>query len=313
MTVPVQSPFSDAYGSGSELIVPPIGCGSEANFTIRFYRYDSDPLTIRLESQGSWQIINRTARTDFKVKPENEILQYAIAGKGRIWLAGDTTIYGNIYSSWKYQNLSPFAMTSDSTVNGTINTILSNINPVTGLKGSDLYADTTLMPYHLETLDADGNPMFDENGDRIYSPQDQVQAYHEGINYGILNPAIPGMDIADYDTSQYKAITAAIPTSSQTRIEYFPHVMDDYTVPLSGSSRQLTRHVYENQTFTDARVPYNRNALFKTCIFEGILYVDCSTTGAPIIITSDSRIALSGDQLSQTHRIIQYPILQTGG
>jgi len=45
-------------------------------------------------------------------------------------------------------------------------------------------------------------------------------------------------------------------------------------------NRQLNRHVYENQTFTNQRLPGNRNALFRNCTFEGVLYVDCSKNGS---------------------------------
>ncbi len=66
------------------------------------------------------------------------------------------------------------------------------------------------------------------------------------------------------------------PASSTTVYEYFPHAAGDYSSqPASSSSRGVTRHVYENMTFTNNRLPDNRNALFKNCTFEEVLYVDC--------------------------------------
>jgi hypothetical protein len=44
----------------------------------------------------------------------------------------------------------------------------------------------------------------------------------------------------------------------------------------------VTRNVYQNQTFTNVRLPASRNALFKNCTFNGKLFVDCTgnvTTG----------------------------------
>ena len=87
------------------------------------------------------------------------------------------------------------------------------------------------------------------------------------------------MNINDYDTSQYRSATAVIAASSQTRTEYFPHADGNYTLPQNSGSRRLTRYVYENQTFTNTRVPSNKNALFRNCTFDGILYVDCGTSG----------------------------------
>jgi hypothetical protein len=184
-----------------------------------------------------------------------------------MWITGDSTIHGSIFSSWKYQHLSPFNMTSDSTVEGTINTIMTK-------------QEIAKEPYQLETLDASGNPIYDAYGNKVISPQDQIQGCCEGINYGQQDSAMPGMKLSDYDTSMYRSMTTAIPTTTVKRTEYFPHLAGDYTKPSDSGSRQLTRYVYENQTFTDKLLPSNRNALFKNCTFEGILYVDCGTTSS---------------------------------
>jgi len=50
--------------------------------------------------------------------------------------------------------------------------------------------------------------------------------------------------------------------------------------PWNTWNKKLTRHVYENQTFTNARLPNNYNALFRNCTFEEVLYIDCSKTGS---------------------------------
>jgi hypothetical protein len=87
-----------------------------------------------------------------------------------------------------------------------------------------------------------------------------------------------GFDYTDYDTSSYKDETTEIPESETTVQEYFPHKPGDYTARESWSSRKLERHIYENQTFTNKRLPTNRNALFKNCTFEDAFFVESDTS-----------------------------------
>jgi hypothetical protein len=260
-----------ATQTSNEIITPAVNFGAaNASFQVRFYR--DDTLSIRLEGIGTDGQVKRQVSIDMTITKDNEVMNYAIASRGRMWLTGDSTIHGDIFSSWDRPEISPFNMTSDSSVLGTINTVLTQ----------QQIAD---VDYQMETLDEDGNPMFDEDGNRIYSPEDEVQAYHEGINYDQQDMDMPGMDIADYDTDEYADIVVGgagngdIPSSSTIETEYFPHAAGDYTQPKSGSSRQLNRHVYENQTFTNVRLPDNRNALFRNCTFEEVLYIDCYKSG----------------------------------
>jgi len=258
--------FTDPMGSGDQIITSSINFGSaNTAFTLRFHRYDSNPLTIKLQATGTTGQITRQVGIDLKVTKDSKVLSYAVATRGRMWLTGNTTIHGDVFSTWNRPEISPFNMTSDSTVLGTINTVLT-------------LPQIQKQSYQLETLDSYGNPIFDEDGNRVYSPEDQIQAHHQGINYGQPSQNMPGMSIADYDTSQYRSMTTSIPTTTVKRTEYFPHMAGDYTKPASSGSRQLTRYVYENQTFTDKLLPSNRNALFKNCRFEEILYIDCATS-----------------------------------
>lgn len=245
------------------------------SFQAQFSRIDTH--TIRLEGIGVNGQTTRRVSIDMIIQKDRDILNYAVASRGRMWLTGESTIHGNIYSDWDRPEISPFNMTSDSAVLGTINTVLTQ-------------AQIESQNYQLETLDANGNPI-DTNGmplginfeDRYYSPGDEIQAYHEGINYGQQNSSMPGLDISDYITDDYNSgLTdiASCPISSR-EVEYFPHASGNYNYPRDGTpsstwNRRLERHVYENQTFTNARLPSNRNALFRNCTFEEILYVDCS-------------------------------------
>jgi predicted nucleic acid-binding protein len=154
--------------TAEEVITQPINFGGNAAFRLRFYRDSNDPRTIMLESTGSSSNVTRKISMDMGIRKDNSLLHFAIASKTRVWITGDSTIHGNIYSSWKYQNISPFNITSDSKVEGSINTVLTNTNPDTGQLGDDLYADTTEVPYDLETLTADGKPKYNVLSEPVY-------------------------------------------------------------------------------------------------------------------------------------------------
>jgi hypothetical protein len=297
---------NNATSNGNEIITPAVNFGAaNASFQVRFYR---DGNSIQLEGIGVDGQVKRQVSIHSKITKDNEVLNYAIASKGRMWLTGDSTIHGNIYSAWQYQNISPFNITSDSTVEGTVNTILSNINPNTGNTCPDLYADKfdsygnpvldaqgnrvkIKMPYDLETLDADGNPVYDSQGNKVISPTDEIQGQYQGINYGVNygDKAVnmPGMKISDYDTSQYKNQTTAISTTDiPTVTEYFPHAAGNYSQPSSSGSQKVSRYKYENQSYEDIKVSaYSisygtlKGTLFKNCTFNGILYLDCGLSG----------------------------------
>jgi len=278
-TVGSSSRFTDSLGSGDQIITSPIDFGSpNVAFSIRLYRYDDDCLTIKLQAIGSDGEVTKNITIDMEITKDGQVLNYAIASRGRMWLTGDTTIHGDIFSSWDRPEIPPYNMTSDSKVEGTINTILT----LEQIQSQD---------YQLETLDENGNPMFDEEGNRIYSPDDEIQAYHEGINYGQPYEDVPGMDISDYDTDSYNFGLTTIPTCPifQRAVEYFPHAAGNYSQPRDGSSTSFTRHVYQNQTFTNALLPKNRHALFRNCTFESVLYIDCYKTRTSKSYTNNVR------------------------
>jgi len=285
-TVPAPTCFTDQTGSGDQISIPSINFGSEtAQFQIRFYRYDSDPRKISLQTTGTDRNATRQINVDLNISKDNTVLNYSIASRGRMWLTGDSTIHGDIFSSWDRPEISPFNITSDSTVEGTINTILTK----------EQIDDEN---YQLETLDennnpidANGNPLGTNYDERYYSPNDEIQSYHKGINYGQPYQDVPGMDISDYDTDGYENIcmgddgNGEISQSGTIETEYFPHAAGDYSLPRDGTpqntwNRKLDRHVYENQTFTNVSLPDNRNALFKNCTFDEILYIDCNKSGS---------------------------------
>lgn len=272
LTVPDPTDFSDMHGDGSQIIIPTILCGvGDVSYILRFYRYDSDLRTIFIDSSGINGGISRGFIAETKLeKEEGGIFQYAIIAKNRIYFDGDTTIYGHVYSLWNRAEISPFHAADTTTVTKTLNTVLTK-------------EQIAEQPYQLETLDENGKPLFDELGNRIVSENDEIQGTHEGVNYDHQQENIRAyLDIDSYDTDVYKdrvmnSGNGDIPVSDTVVKEYFPHGPDGYDDYKSGS-RTVYRHVYENMTFNDTRLPDNRNALFKNCTFENVLYIDCSKT-----------------------------------
>jgi Tfp pilus assembly protein PilX len=317
MSVPAAHRFTDALGSGDEIVTPAMNCGNGyATFTVRFYRYDSNALTIKTQASGTDGSISRHVSLDMNLTKDREVLTYAVASRGRMWLAGDTTIHGDLYSSYgrKYGSygsysllpLAPFNTTSDSRVEGTVNTILTrqevdtrsyqletlnNDDKPMFTFGATVYdEDGHVVTDSYGTIDDDGylvdthgDPVFDADGNRVpvdyanrvYSSADELQGYHENVNYGQPAGDMPGMDISDYDTDTYTSGLSTIPSTSNRVTEYFPHAAGNYGAPSSSGSLRLTRYVYENQTYSNAFLPCGRQALFRNCTFEGVLYIDC--------------------------------------
>jgi hypothetical protein len=269
LTVPNATRFTDSGGPGDQIIAGPITVdpNSSSTVTVKVYRYDSNSLLLKCLSTGTTHGITRKIETDFSLAKEAKVLQYSIASRARVWITANSTVHGDIYSSWQWQNESPFNLTADSSVLGTINVVLTQ-------------AQMANMPYKLDATD-------------------QIQGYCQGVNYGEPDSSnIPGMTLSDYDTSSYKSQTAvpanitadsAIynynhdrfgnPTTLATTTEYFPSEAGNYSQPSSSGSLRLNRAVAQNKTLTNLRIPANKNAVFKDCTFNGILYVDCGTSG----------------------------------
>ncbi len=320
-TVSAASRFTNANGAGDQIVTQQLDFGApQMQFTVRLYRYDADPCTIKAEVTGTSGTISKKIAMDMAVTKDREVLTYAVASRGRMWLTGNTTIHGNLFSTWKKTGISPFNMTSDSTVLGTISTVRTL---------AQIDADI----YQLETLSADDKPMFrfgttayDANGDvvsgtygtadsagymvdlqghpvydadgkriamdyanRVYGGYDEIQGYHEGINYGQPYNDMPGLNISDYDTAGYKTGLSSIAASTTKVTEYFPHASGNYGAPRDDGSTSFSRNVYENQTLSNVILPVNRHALFKNCTFQNILYIDASKTSTSKSYTNNVR------------------------
>jgi len=236
------------HGAESQFTVPaqgnlPVQSNSTALFSLRFKletNVDDNTPQIVVTSMGTHGTVSRAVQLTFPIEKESQVLSYAVASRSRVIITGDSTIDGDIFSTWDHPEIAPpFTMDAQSTVNGNLDTVLFE----------------------------------DDFADAGYALEDEVHGQYDSINYGEEEGHMTGMDISDYDTSQYNDSTTILPASDTIQNEYFPHVAGDYSRASDGSSRQLQRHVYENQTFTNANLPAGRNALFNNCTFEGILYI----------------------------------------
>lgn len=285
--------------------------GSNATFDIRLHRDPGNPHVIMLKSTGTHDAATRTVGMAMDITKDREVLSYAVASRGRIWLDVGSVVYGPLFSTWNRPEVSPGIETSPGTaVYGTVGTVIplaslqangfqmetlaSNDSPIfyfgvsafdaEGNPISDTYGPVNDNGYLLDfdlnpVYDAAGNPIPKHYDNRYYSSSDYVGGYHEDIHYNVpFSSDMPGMQPEDYDTSGYKAMCSVIGAHDGTTIEYFPHAEGDYSQPRpSGGSYQYNRRVYENQTFSNIRVPRGQHALFKNCTFEDILFIETRT------------------------------------
>lgn len=281
LTVASSGLFSDAWGAGEEIVTEWVNYGAHGEeFAVRFYYYDSDPTTIHLSALGRDGAVTRQTGMQFKMAKAADVLECAIASRGRLWITQNSVIRGPVLSTWNRPEVGPGIETTSDTriegmyvtgIDGTVRYIPGTINTVIDLE------DIKEQDYQMETLDENDCPVFDEDGNRVYSPGDKVQGAHEGINYGVTFNAeeMGGMRPEDYNTSEYKTMCTNIDTYDRIQREYFPHEAGNYNRASSSSSKRYDRKVYENRTFRNVKIPKGTHALFINCTFEDVLFVEC--------------------------------------
>ena len=84
---------------------------------------------------------------DMTVTKDREVLTYAVAGRGRMWLTGNTTIHGNLFSTWNRSR--DLAVQHDQRLER------PGHDQHGPHAGSQIQNDT----YQLETLNADDEPI----------------------------------------------------------------------------------------------------------------------------------------------------------
>ena len=136
--------FTDGIGTGTQIVTPAINFGSAGqSFTIRFYRYDANPTRILLDCNGNEGTITRKVHLEMDIRKQAEVLNYAIASRGRMWVTQNSIIHGPIYSSWNRPSLGTgIETTADTTIEGSISTAIT----LADLRNYDL---------QMETLDAE--------------------------------------------------------------------------------------------------------------------------------------------------------------
>ncbi|MHB0946378.1 MAG: hypothetical protein ACYC3B_04350 [Sedimentisphaerales bacterium] len=266
LSVSSSGTFADSTGGGTQITTNPVSIDADTSFSLRFFRYNALPNIIKIRVIGTDSAITKTIEMQMRIQKDSEVLHYAIAGRGRIIVTGDSTINGPVFSTWRKINWKPpVETTTETTVNGSLSTVLTK----------QQLADAG---WQLATTDALGQPLFDADGNIIHTAGDTIQGYYEGVNYAQSAETMPGLSENDYDTSSYKTMcTTTIPVSSTTHREYFPHEPGNYTVKKDTGGYRFDRYVYDGQTFTNAKLPGGRNALFTNCTFNEVLFVESSS------------------------------------
>ena len=209
-TVAAASRFSDAGGSGDQIVTPSLRSGATGvTMTLRFCRYDGQPKIIKMQAAATDGELTRRVRMDMDLSKGADILNYALAGRGRMWLTGNTTIHGDIFSNYGRKwnsshtaytllSMSPFNMTNDSRVEGTVNTVLS-------------YSDMASRSYDLETLNADNKATF-TFGTTVYDKDGNVVTDTCGTE------DVDGFLVDSEGNPVYDACHARVPVNYASRI-----------------------------------------------------------------------------------------------
>ncbi len=233
--------FQDQYGYGMQIIIPAITflgdedySSSPSSFSLKFRLYALDMQNLVIMSTGQSEDLTRTVEVSYSMSRDQSILDYTIASRSRIIITGDSTIEGGIFSEWEDHNLAaPISLAGDSTINGDINTILSETN-------------------------------YD---------QSVLQGAFEEIIYDQPKIVWPTIDDFDTSWYEDQTSTLSVGLKSYKTKEYYPHAPGDYTLPYDASSAELNRTVYENKVLDDILLPSGSNALFINCTFKGVMFV----------------------------------------
>ena len=231
--------FSNDGQAGLELVIPFISFPSDnrAGFTLTIRQYNDDPQTLNIISTGIMAGVTREVSINYSMAKDTQMLQFAVASKSPIEITDNTTIGTGVYSDWENTGVAPpVTLASISTINGSVNTILSS----------------------------------DDFTDAGYALEDKLQGTYEDINYD--QPKIEMPTAADFDTSMYAKEASVLSAGHTTNTkEYFPHAPGDYEQKFDEDSILLSRTVYDGVTISDKRA-ISGNALFRNCTFEGIFY-----------------------------------------
>ena len=93
-SLPGSFTFGTVEDTGSAFLVSGVKMtnGVEANFTLEFRQYDSDPQTIIITSTGDKFGVSRKVGLSYTLIRDTRLLDFAIASRSRIIITGDSTI-----------------------------------------------------------------------------------------------------------------------------------------------------------------------------------------------------------------------------
>ena len=191
--------FTDSAGSGDEIITSAVNFGTtNASFRVRFYRYDANPYTIKLESIGTNGQVTKQVVVDMDIVKDTEILTYAVASRGGMILWSGSEIQkdpntgegGHLYSFWDQYTVSdtsgsrdcePYKISGDSIIEGEIKTHESY----------ERWTDPTQQSLTEEIVNYDTRIALDAN--------DPLR-----LRVDFDEPVVESFDTDDFDTSAYK-------------------------------------------------------------------------------------------------------------
>jgi len=120
--------ISDGSQTGKELYVPAISyaAGGSASFSLQFRQFDDDPFSLQIISIGNNSGISRSVGLNYTITVDKSILEYGVASRSRVIITGDSTINSDVFTAWDHPELgSPVEMDAASTIEGSVNTMLS--------------------------------------------------------------------------------------------------------------------------------------------------------------------------------------------
>ena len=226
---------------------------SQGKFSLKFWQAKDQPHLINVESIGSKNDVIRTVCLNYTVKKDNRILKYAIASRSPIIINGDSTIEGDILSTWTAtERYDPIELGEASVVNGNLGTVLS---------------------------------------EEEFTGTEKIVGDYEEIDYD--QPNIDGCTANDFDTSWYKDQASDILLLNQmgklkvdnNYTEYFPHAPSNYLAPLNQFSEVVHRTVYSSHDGStleiDSLVSVNSAgyALFKNVNFKQGIVIKVGSNG----------------------------------
>jgi hypothetical protein len=127
-TIPDPVTFSSSGQTGRELVIPVIAfsSGDRAGFSLKVRQYNNDPKTLDIVSTGNMAGTSRSVRVNYTMSKDTSVLDYSVVSRSRLIITGNSTLERGVYSAWKHSEIAnPIELSAESTVNGDINTSLS--------------------------------------------------------------------------------------------------------------------------------------------------------------------------------------------